>query len=323
MNEAPPIGHSKEHIQPENAAEIWIVFRSGRENSPVVVSGPSTLNLSQIKKKGWYFFVAENDHANSPLPPDAAIWLPEPPLVGLRRFLESRYFKGIGPEIARKIVHLDEANPFRVMSREASEIEKEVGITSKVAADLLASWKEHSQTRNFHILLYELYFRSTGISTISERYGVQIIPKMLQDSYSLVRELPRFTFDDAHRLIQKLNIEITDNYRMAYAAEHVLLDSEKKNRHTCGSLDWVAREASLLMKDFSEPDVTESIIQAKDNGYSFFWESIFILYKKKYSIHEIPIKLPYRSIGSSKMRIKDILFALIYLLIIYLKKSKY
>ena len=67
----------------------------------------------------------------------------------------------------------------------------------------------------------------------------------------------------------------------------------------------------------------KDILAANDNGYSFFWESIFILYKKKYSIHEIPIKLPYRSIGSSKMRIKDILFALIYLLIIYLKKSKY
>lgn len=65
------------------------------------------------------------------------------------------------------------------------------------------------------------------------------------------------------------------------------------------------------------------ILAAKDNGYSFFWESIFILHKKKYSIHEIPIKLPYRSVGSSKMKIKDILIALIYLLIVYLKKSKY
>jgi dolichol-phosphate mannosyltransferase len=67
----------------------------------------------------------------------------------------------------------------------------------------------------------------------------------------------------------------------------------------------------------------KDILAAKDNGYSFFWESIFILYKKKYSIHEIPVKLPYRSIGSSKMKIKDILIALIYLLIVYLKKSKY
>ena len=65
------------------------------------------------------------------------------------------------------------------------------------------------------------------------------------------------------------------------------------------------------------------ILSAKDNGYSFFWESIFILYKKKYLIHEIPIELPYRSFGSSKMRIGDIINALVYIFIISMKKSKY
>ena len=63
------------------------------------------------------------------------------------------------------------------------------------------------------------------------------------------------------------------------------------------------------------------IIQAKDNGYSFFWESLFILYKKKYLINEIPVVLPYRYSGSSKMEIKDISHALIYLIKIYLTKK--
>tara|TARA_Y100001970_G_scaffold266811_1_gene355991 strand:- start:305 stop:1012 length:708 start_codon:yes stop_codon:yes gene_type:complete len=67
----------------------------------------------------------------------------------------------------------------------------------------------------------------------------------------------------------------------------------------------------------------KDILSAKDNGYSFFWESIFILFKKKYLIHEIPIELPYRSIGSSKMRIRDIINALIYIFIISINKSKY
>ncbi len=67
----------------------------------------------------------------------------------------------------------------------------------------------------------------------------------------------------------------------------------------------------------------KDILAAKDNGYSFFWESIFILFKKKYSIHEIPIELPYRSIGSSKMRIGDIMNALVYIFIISINKSKY
>ena len=40
----------------------------------------------------------------------------------------------------------------------------------------------------------------------------------------------------------------------------------------------------------------KDILLAKDNGYSFFWESIFILHKKNYSIYEVPIELPYRKL---------------------------
>ncbi len=63
----------------------------------------------------------------------------------------------------------------------------------------------------------------------------------------------------------------------------------------------------------------QDILSAKNESYSFFWESIFIL-SKKYKIREIPIKLPGRLSGSSKMRIKDIISAVIYLIKIFLKK---
>ena len=62
------------------------------------------------------------------------------------------------------------------------------------------------------------------------------------------------------------------------------------------------------------------LILAKDDGYSYFWESIFILHRKKYRITHIPIHLPFRIYGSSKMRIIDIFFSIYYLMIVFLKK---
>ena len=55
------------------------------------------------------------------------------------------------------------------------------------------------------------------------------------------------------------------------------------------------------------------ILSAKNDGYSFFWESLYLLNKKKYSIKEIPIYLPYRKVGSSKMTMQDIIGSLAYL----------
>jgi len=65
----------------------------------------------------------------------------------------------------------------------------------------------------------------------------------------------------------------------------------------------------------------EDLLMAKDNGYSFFWESLFILYKKKYTILEIPMKQPRRIHGSSKISIKDIFRAVTYLIYFYFKKK--
>ena len=43
----------------------------------------------------------------------------------------------------------------------------------------------------------------------------------------------------------------------------------------------------------------------KSNGYSFFFERLFVLYFNKKTIFEIPIELPSRMYGTSKMTWKD------------------
>ena len=62
------------------------------------------------------------------------------------------------------------------------------------------------------------------------------------------------------------------------------------------------------------------LILSKKDSYEYFWESIFILHRKKYLIGQIAIQLPYRKIGSSKMKMKDIFSAIYYLMIVFFKK---
>ena len=63
----------------------------------------------------------------------------------------------------------------------------------------------------------------------------------------------------------------------------------------------------------------EDLLKAKNNSYSFFWQSTLIL-NKKYHIYEIPINLPARNQGSSKMQIKDIVSGLYYVFLFRFKK---
>lgn len=55
-------------------------------------------------------------------------------------------------------------------------------------------------------------------------------------------------------------------------------------------------------------------------GYSFFFESLFILYYNKITIVETPIELPSRTYGTSKMTYKDAWSSLEFLLKLYYRK---
>ena len=52
-------------------------------------------------------------------------------------------------------------------------------------------------------------------------------------------------------------------------------------------------------------------------GYSFFFESLTILNLNKYRIREIPIALPPRTYGHSKLRFRDMVHALVFMVTIF------
>ncbi len=56
-------------------------------------------------------------------------------------------------------------------------------------------------------------------------------------------------------------------------------------------------------------------------GYSFFFESLFVLNYNKIRITEIPIELPSRTYGTSKMTLKDAWTSLVFLLSLFKRKS--
>lgn len=61
------------------------------------------------------------------------------------------------------------------------------------------------------------------------------------------------------------------------------------------------------------------IFYAKNNSYSFFWETIYIFTREKCKIKELSIIQKYRVIGSSKLALKDWLHGLYYLFIIFFR----
>jgi dolichol-phosphate mannosyltransferase len=62
----------------------------------------------------------------------------------------------------------------------------------------------------------------------------------------------------------------------------------------------------------------KKILLAKSDGYTFFTESTVIL-NKFYKIDQIPILLPKRYSGYSKMKLTDVVFGFFYIILLYFK----
>jgi dolichol-phosphate mannosyltransferase len=80
-------------------------------------------------------------------------------------------------------------------------------------------------------------------------------------------------------------------------------------------------DASGAFRLYNLKNVNSKLFQlVKSPGYSFFFESLFILNYNKVKIFEIPIELPSRTYGTSKMTWKDAWNSLCFLLSLYKRK---
>lgn len=61
--------------------------------------------------------------------------------------------------------------------------------------------------------------------------------------------------------------------------------------------------------------------KVESNSYSFFFESLMLLHLNERLIQEVPIHLPKRTYGNSKMSMKDILVSIQFLVKMYFKKT--
>ena len=73
-------------------------------------------------------------------------------------------------------------------------------------------------------------------------------------------------------------------------------------------------DSSCVFRCYNLKKIKLKLIIASNNSYFFLIESLFYLEKLGFKITEIPITLPYRLYGSSKMRVRDMIESLLNLI---------
>jgi dolichol-phosphate mannosyltransferase len=158
-----------------------------------------------------------------------------------------------------------------------------------------------------------------GIQYAYER-GYSILITMDCDFTHQPKDIPRF-------------LKLSEDYDLIIGSRHLQEDSlENWSLHrkcltclghlltkTLLNIPYDATNAFRLYRlDRIDPEVFSLV---NSQGYSFFLESLFFLVNHlDLKIKEIPIRLPARTYGHSKMKLKDIIDSLLKILLLYKKR---
>ncbi len=247
--------------------EVSVIYIKENPIRVVIVDGPSNIDTSRLSNPGWYFFSVNLDIIQTPIDPKKAILLNHLPIIGIQSFLESYYFKGIGKEIAKKLISSSDRNIFEILTLPAHQISKQISIPITIAKNLSKTWNQLSSSRALHILLRELGLNHNVSNQILKNHGNKIISYFLSDPYQLVDLIPQFSFKIANTVVKKLRLKLPEEYKIAAAMNFCLSRTEKRNGHTCGPIDRAFEEVSNLTN--TPPETQKTALRSMRKKFIF------------------------------------------------------
>lgn len=172
-------------------------------------------------------------------------------ISGLKKFLSSGLIKGIGPELARRIVDRFGDETLEIISREPEKLAEVDGIGEKKIGSIVESWKEHREKSHVLIKLQELGLTLRMAMKIYKEYGNNSLKVIREDPYKLAEDIFGIGFKIADRIALLSGIDPRSPIRVkAYIL--YLMSKDIEDGHVFSFLDSIAQK---VLKELELEDV--------------------------------------------------------------------
>ena len=166
---------------------------------------------------------------------------------GIEKYLGSGLVKGIGPEIAKRIVKQFGLKTLDIIERDIRQLSKVDGMGPKRIAQIKEAWKEQKEIRRIMIFL-QGYGVSTGLATkIFKTYGQQAVTRIQENPYGLAADIFGVGFLTADRIAQKMGIAKDAQVRLQ-AGLHYILQQKSEEGQVCLPEEDLIQAASLQLE---------------------------------------------------------------------------
>ncbi|MDE3056074.1 MAG: ATP-dependent RecD-like DNA helicase [Verrucomicrobiota bacterium] len=204
-------------------------------------------------------------------------------VIGIQRYLESGFIKGIGTGFAKKIVEHFGEKTLQVIEETPERLEEIRGLGSKKIESLKASLEAERKVRDVM-----LFLRTHGVSPgfaqkIHKVYGDAAIERVRSNPYDLAKDIFGIGFRLADQIAQKLGFALHSPERLRAGIQHLFWELSEEG-HTCYPEKELLPAAQKMLETDSEltkgniEDLVQKNIIVRKN--EFLWLGPFYGYEQ-------------------------------------------
>jgi exodeoxyribonuclease V alpha subunit len=143
-------------------------------------------------------------------------------VAGIEKYLASGLIKGIGPELAQRLVAHFGLETLTIIDDHPERLVEVSGIGPKKMAQIRRDWKTQKAAREVLVALQGLGVGFSMATKIYQQYGDQAVEVATTNPYQLVLDINGLGFLTADRLASSLNLDPLTPARLAAGLLHVI-----------------------------------------------------------------------------------------------------
>lgn len=215
--------------------------------------------------------------------------------AGLKAYLQSSFFPGIGPVIAQRIIDHFGDDVIQVLNKDADQLLRVSGISKSKLVAIKAAWEENKEINEIMMFLQQYGISTLYSSKIYEYYGKNCVAQILNNPYKLSSDISGIGFVFADKIALQLGFGTDSPERVRACINYILDQSSSEGHCFLFNKQIASRSATLLQADVKSQiqDLLDSMEkrseiktwQFKDNDKRYYSKTLF--YNETYCAEKV------------------------------------
>ncbi|MCX7856854.1 MAG: ATP-dependent RecD-like DNA helicase [Deltaproteobacteria bacterium] len=184
-------------------------------------------------------------------------------LIGIEKYLGSGMIKGIGPELARKIVSTFGNDTLKIISENVERLKDVPTIGEKRARMIKESWEKNNDFREILISLQSLGITRRLALKIYKEYGKDSLNILKVNPFRLAQDIYGIGFVTADKISKMLNIDRNSDLRIEAGIQYMLKKAQEEG-HVYYPADRLVKDTSSLL-EIDESAVKGCLLRIKES----------------------------------------------------------